>query len=352
MQVLCLCNNGMDLTAEIDYALEGVVDIAAAGGDGTGPGEAGKIREVVYAATLTVTQSVYKTVTLTSTTTMPALPAVTTTLVEYKTITITAAAAAQTAEPALTIETPAAVLTPAATKESMGKSSFPMSESDHVSIDPVETENQESQVFEGARGAATSDDVQPQLNEGPYGSFNEATWEVDPDAYQDPYLKEEFIEPIDDEQQAYEDEAEVEAEGEIEPLGNADHEDNLEDAVEENINLERQKHKSHDEDDDREDDNEDRDEEDDDRHKHKHIVDYEDMFPPFDIESEPLPKHTPHKHSHDDDKDKKKHHDRDRDESEDDDEEEEGDDDEDGDEDDVDEEEDDVDEDNDSLSRQ
>ncbi|KAF9428143.1 hypothetical protein BGZ94_003263 [Podila epigama] len=57
-RVLCLCNNGVDLTAEVDYALEGVVDITAAGGDGTGTGEAGKIREVVYGATKTVTVTV------------------------------------------------------------------------------------------------------------------------------------------------------------------------------------------------------------------------------------------------------------------------------------------------------
>ncbi|KAG0263502.1 hypothetical protein DFQ27_001754 [Actinomortierella ambigua] len=31
VHVLCICNNGVDLTAEVDYALEGIVDIAATG---------------------------------------------------------------------------------------------------------------------------------------------------------------------------------------------------------------------------------------------------------------------------------------------------------------------------------
>ncbi|KAG0339122.1 hypothetical protein BG004_006943 [Podila humilis] len=71
-RVLCMCNNGVDLTAEIDYALEGVVDIAAAGGDdeGTGTGEAGKIREMVFAGTKTIETPVYKTITSTATKTM------------------------------------------------------------------------------------------------------------------------------------------------------------------------------------------------------------------------------------------------------------------------------------------
>ncbi|KAG0060815.1 hypothetical protein BGZ92_006641, partial [Podila epicladia] len=32
IKILCLCSNGVDLTAEVSYALEGVVDIQAAGG--------------------------------------------------------------------------------------------------------------------------------------------------------------------------------------------------------------------------------------------------------------------------------------------------------------------------------
>ncbi|KAG0370811.1 hypothetical protein BC939DRAFT_448423 [Gamsiella multidivaricata] len=66
IRVLCLCNNGVDLTAEVDYALEGVVDIKAAGGGGSGIGEAGLIRPVVYIQTTT---TVYKTVTKTATVT-------------------------------------------------------------------------------------------------------------------------------------------------------------------------------------------------------------------------------------------------------------------------------------------
>ncbi|KAG0264928.1 hypothetical protein BG011_005850 [Mortierella polycephala] len=67
IRVLCRCNNGADITAEVSYALEGVIDIKAAGGDGTGPGEAGQIRQVVYGATKTITRIAYRTVTTTIT---------------------------------------------------------------------------------------------------------------------------------------------------------------------------------------------------------------------------------------------------------------------------------------------
>ncbi|KAF9584744.1 hypothetical protein BGW38_005328 [Lunasporangiospora selenospora] len=75
LQVLCVCKNGIDLTAEIDYALEGIVDIAAAGGSGSGEGEAGNIHRIAYekvtvtetvtipAATKTKTKTVFKTTT-------------------------------------------------------------------------------------------------------------------------------------------------------------------------------------------------------------------------------------------------------------------------------------------------
>ncbi|KAF9279766.1 hypothetical protein BGZ68_007706 [Mortierella alpina] len=62
IRVLCLCNNGAELTAEVSYALEGVVDIKAAGGNGTGTGEAGLIRQVVYKSKKTVHSTIYKTV--------------------------------------------------------------------------------------------------------------------------------------------------------------------------------------------------------------------------------------------------------------------------------------------------
>jgi len=272
MQVLCLCNNGVDLTAEIDYALEGVVDIADAGGDGTGTGEAGKIREVVYAATLTVTESVYQTVTLTSTTTMPAPPAVTTTKVEYKTVTITATAAAQAAVPtssaADTLDSPktsASEPTTNVVKESAGKDDLPITESNQtvISIDPVQTENektqenketQESEETHDKEEAQANEEKQddddarevaalPQLNEGPEGSFNEADWAGDPDAYQDPYLKEESIVPTDDQQQVYYDEAEVEEEEETGPLGNEDDKDDvdLEEKIDQSVDLQRRR---------------------------------------------------------------------------------------------------------------
>ncbi|KAG0332545.1 hypothetical protein BG004_001201 [Podila humilis] len=59
LRVLCICNNGVDLTAEVSYALEGVTDMKAGGG--------GSIRTVVY-ETLTKTTTRYqtKTTTLTS----------------------------------------------------------------------------------------------------------------------------------------------------------------------------------------------------------------------------------------------------------------------------------------------
>jgi len=61
VQVLCLCNNGVDLTAEVGYALEGVVDIRAAGGDGSGTEGAGMIRTVAYIQTKTKTKTEYRT---------------------------------------------------------------------------------------------------------------------------------------------------------------------------------------------------------------------------------------------------------------------------------------------------
>ncbi|KAG0361964.1 hypothetical protein BG005_006989 [Podila minutissima] len=70
IKVLCLCSNGVDLTAEISYALEGVVDIQAAGGsrDGSGEGEAGQIRSVAYVTTTTtVTETMTRVVTATVT---------------------------------------------------------------------------------------------------------------------------------------------------------------------------------------------------------------------------------------------------------------------------------------------
>ncbi|KAG0040253.1 hypothetical protein BGZ82_004257 [Podila clonocystis] len=70
LKVLCLCSNGVDLTAEVSYALEGVVDIQAAGGssEGSGEGEAGEIRTVAY---VTVTNTVIEVMTrvVTATTT-------------------------------------------------------------------------------------------------------------------------------------------------------------------------------------------------------------------------------------------------------------------------------------------
>lgn len=66
VRVLCVCNNGVDLTAEVDYALEGVVDNGQ--GD-AGAGEAGRIREVAYLT---------RTVTVTRTKTLPAVTRTTT----------------------------------------------------------------------------------------------------------------------------------------------------------------------------------------------------------------------------------------------------------------------------------
>ncbi|KAF9574960.1 hypothetical protein BGW38_008265 [Lunasporangiospora selenospora] len=113
IQVLCMCNNGVDLTAEVDYALEGVIDITGAGGNGTGTGEAGLIRPVAYETTTktdfstilkttiqyqtethysvhttteTLSSTIYRTTTTTSTTT---LPGETTTKTDYRTKTLT-----------------------------------------------------------------------------------------------------------------------------------------------------------------------------------------------------------------------------------------------------------------------
>lgn len=69
VKMLCLCGNRVDLTAEISYALEGIVDIQAAGGSGSGEGEAGKIRQVAY-KTVTQTHTEYKTQVVTMTATV------------------------------------------------------------------------------------------------------------------------------------------------------------------------------------------------------------------------------------------------------------------------------------------
>ncbi|KFH64116.1 hypothetical protein MVEG_09941 [Podila verticillata NRRL 6337] len=85
-RVLCMCNNGIDLTVEIDYALEGVVGIAAVDGDKTDTGEAGKIREMAYVATKAVTTTETETQTEASTSTETK----TETRIETRTRTVTA----------------------------------------------------------------------------------------------------------------------------------------------------------------------------------------------------------------------------------------------------------------------
>ncbi|KAF8947135.1 hypothetical protein BGZ47_010153 [Haplosporangium gracile] len=98
-RVLCLCNNDVDLTAEVDYALEGVVDIQAAGGNGVGTGNAGKIREVVYGATKTLTKVVTatKTVATVITSFVPAPPP--TTVTETVTVVTDSLGTTPTAKP-------------------------------------------------------------------------------------------------------------------------------------------------------------------------------------------------------------------------------------------------------------
>lgn len=66
IRVLCVCNNGVDLTAEVDCALEGVVDN---GQGNAGAGEAGRIQEGAYST---------RTMTVTRTETLPAVTQTTT----------------------------------------------------------------------------------------------------------------------------------------------------------------------------------------------------------------------------------------------------------------------------------
>ncbi|KAG0215117.1 hypothetical protein BGX28_000822 [Mortierella sp. GBA30] len=93
VRVLCLCSNGVDLTAEVDYALEGVVDIQAAGGDGSGTGEAGRIREVAYKSIFT--KVVRKTVTQMATETATEAKTETKTETTTETTTVKESATAQ-----------------------------------------------------------------------------------------------------------------------------------------------------------------------------------------------------------------------------------------------------------------
>ncbi|KAF9154654.1 hypothetical protein BG015_000339 [Linnemannia schmuckeri] len=235
-RVLCLCNNGVDLTAEVDYALEGVVDIQAAGGDGVGTGDAGKIREVAYGATKTLTKVVTatKTVTTTITSVAPAPPP--TTVTKTVTVVTDSLGATPTAKPVSTpppVEADTLEDSDARRPDDDSEAGKPEEYDDDENTDdnenriPIRSENV---VRVGARHgcAKLKMDLARQL--GPNLAANskalpqsgvvarelDQTGDLanDPDAYQDPYLEQELAGIfVKDEMQAYADEAEVEAEG-------------------------------------------------------------------------------------------------------------------------------------------
>ncbi|KAF9129257.1 hypothetical protein BGW39_004309 [Mortierella sp. 14UC] len=251
-RVLCLCNNGVDLTAEVDYALEGVVDIQAAGGDGVGTGEAGKIREVVYGATKTLTKvvTVKEMVTTTVTSFAPAPPPATVT--ETVTVVARAVGTEPTAKP---VPTPLPVEANKQPYECQVDKSddsendkFGDSEADKPDEQDDKDESalpnhSESIIRKGAHhGLAkvkaqqdTKWKAEPAVkiaqvaldlaNSEAQAQFGAVAQELDetgvlafdPDAYQDPYLAQELAGMVSiDELQAYADGAEVEAEGDLE----------------------------------------------------------------------------------------------------------------------------------------
>ncbi|KAG0319000.1 hypothetical protein BGZ97_002931 [Linnemannia gamsii] len=230
-RVLCLCNNGVDLTAEVDYALEGVVDIQAAGGDGVGTGEAGKIREVVYGATTVATKVVTATETVTSTVTSVAPAPPPTTITETVTVFADSLGTTPTAKPAPTpppvqADTPdngnANAPRPDDGNSDRGKpEEQDEGDSDDENAAPIRSE---SATWIGAHhGFAkvknmSAQDLKNKVTQPQFGVVAQELGQTgelanDPDAYQDPYLEQELAGMFDSgEMQAYADEAEVEAE--------------------------------------------------------------------------------------------------------------------------------------------
>ncbi|KAF9544686.1 hypothetical protein EC957_011793 [Mortierella hygrophila] len=231
-RVLCLCNNGVDLTAEVDYALEGVVDIEAAGGDGVGTGEAGKIREVVYSATKTLTKVVTTTQTVTTTVTSVAPASACTTVTE---------AVAAVADSLGTVPAAKSVQTPPPVEaETPGDSDAPRLDNGDEAGKPEEQDDDdgngvsarsESVTRIGAhhgiakvkKDPARQGEPRMAANSKALSQFGVVAQELgqtgdlanDPDAYQDPYLEQELAGMFDNgELQANADEAEVEAEEE------------------------------------------------------------------------------------------------------------------------------------------
>ncbi|KAF9360911.1 hypothetical protein BGX26_007114 [Mortierella sp. AD094] len=196
IRVLCLCNNGVDLTAEVDYALEGIVDIKAAGGDGTGSGEAGLIREVAYIQTKTKIE--YRTTTVTKTET--------TTATVTETVT-KAPDATPTGQDPLGL--------------SRAKQQHPNKQTQKKPTPGPGSikKTSKSKKQEGSVGSVDKNaqsplgmDLGPVSGEESY--LDQGDWSHFPDSYQEPYLAKEYTSIIDDEERAYAEAAEVEAEGE------------------------------------------------------------------------------------------------------------------------------------------
>ncbi|KAG0277258.1 hypothetical protein BGZ95_006236 [Linnemannia exigua] len=240
-RVLCLCNNGVDLTAEVDYALEGVVDIQAAGGDGVGTGEAGKIREVVYGATKTQTKVVTVTEMVTTTITSFA-PAPPPTIITETVTVIVKATGVNPVVKSVQTQPPTAANSQLndgeSDKSDYGEAGNPeeQDEDDENSIPihsfgvirkgthhdfakvktPQELKGKAQPAVKVAQMALDLRNSKAQAQFGTVAQELDETGDLayDSDAYQDPYLEQELAGMVDiDELQAYADEAEVEAEG-------------------------------------------------------------------------------------------------------------------------------------------
>ncbi|KAF9109472.1 hypothetical protein BGX27_007570 [Mortierella sp. AM989] len=326
IRVLCLCNNGVDLTAEVDYALEGVVDIKAAGGDGTGTGEAGQIREVAYIQTKTE----YKTVTVTETKTTTATVTQTVTKVPKAT-----SLGPSTGQNPLGLSRAKQL----DAKKNNQKKPSPITSLNKGSPKKAKApKKKDGRVVKNAQSpiAIPSPDDKSYLDQG--------DWIHNPESYQEPYLAKEYMSVLDDQERAYAEAAEVEAEsvthrqtyskarGALSKRRNKDDDDKHDDKHGD------QHSDQHDDDDDKHDDNDNNADEDndieveseneveneaeaeaiiegsekkdvdsghgDESRYGQHRYDYEEMYPPFDVEAMPSYKNTiPHGGHHKNDKD-------------------------------------------------
>ncbi|KAF8940350.1 hypothetical protein BGZ58_006813 [Dissophora ornata] len=328
IQVLCCCNNGVDLTAELCFALEGGDEVKPANEVGSGIGEAGMIHQMAYPET-TTTVTIYKTLTKVRTTT----------------VTVTLPSASNAATP----------VGKSVNKGESGPAFFALGED-------IQKKGQRDSVKDDANSNDDGDaDV---LETGNKSDLDEEDWSNDPNSYKDPSLEQEYGGMVDEQERACNEVVEVEREGDEAAIGGDDDGDSHRDKdrseevhemrgsigaserdVKEvksssnnrsptSISLRKMHSDADDDGDDDDDGNGDDDEDndgDDDGHDDDddndrdtnnsdsdalprnlgHRVDHEPMYPPFDVEAEPSYKHSNHKHSHGDNE--KEHRVKDRD---------------------------------------